>query len=55
MKKDNTKNKKEVRTYDTKIGVIAKKYNVSFNVPNDTKIGDFLKKKGYKSAAAFLR
>ena len=61
MKKKPTKAAKK-RTYerpynyDTKIGVIEKKYKIKLNVPPDTKLGDYYKsKKGFESFVRFLQ
>lgn len=43
------------RTYNTKISVLEKKYGVDFGVRPDMKLGNFLKKKGYKALADMLK
>lgn len=39
---------------DTKMGTIEKKYNVDLGVRSDMKLGNYLKKKGYKSLSDML-
>lgn len=58
MKNTRSKNKKGVYTskrYDTKVSTIEKKYGVELGVRSDMKLGNYLKKKGYKSLSEMLR
>ena len=41
-------------TYNTKVGVIAKKCNITLDVSPNTKLGDFFKMKGQVSLAKLL-
>lgn len=43
-----------VKTKSTKMGTIEKKYNVDLGVRSDMKLGNYLKKKGYKSLSDML-
>lgn len=38
----------------TRMGTIEKEYNVDLGVRSDMKLGDYLKKKGYKSLSDML-
>ncbi|MFZ2969552.1 MAG: hypothetical protein WA063_00225 [Minisyncoccia bacterium] len=44
-----------VKRKDTKVETIEKKYNVDLGVRSDMKLGNYLKKKGYKSLSEMLR
>jgi hypothetical protein len=43
------------QTYNTKVGGVARKYGVDLGVPDDTKLGDYLKQKGYYALSEMLR
>jgi len=47
--------KYKAQTNKTKMKVIAKKYGVDFGEDNDMELGEFLKKRGYKSLAELLK
>ena len=42
------------RTYNTKISVLEKEYDVDFGVNPNMKLGDFFKLKGYKAIADMM-
>lgn len=42
-------------TYDTPMRILSEKYGFDPQVPLDTKLGDYLKDEGYKSAASLLK
>ena len=57
MKKTRVKNKKGqfvAKRFDTKISTIEKKYKVDLGVRGDTKLGNYLKRKGYPSLSKML-
>ena len=39
---------------DTKVSTIEKRYNINLGVRSDTKIGNYLKQKGYPSLSGML-
>ncbi len=43
------------RKWDTKIGVIEKKYGIKLGVPQNMKLGAYFEKQGYKPLADMLR
>lgn len=43
------------KRYDTKIETIEKKYGVDLGARADMKLGNYLKKKGYRSLADMLK
>lgn len=45
---------RELKTYDTKMSVIEKKYGLDFGVSDDMSLGDFLRSIGYPSLADML-
>ena len=55
MKTRNKNGQFAAKRKDTKIETIEKKYNVDLGVRSDMKLGNFLKKKGYKSLSEMLR
>jgi len=55
MRKKNTKGQFVTKGFDTKISTIEKKYGVEFGVRSDTKLGNFLEQRGYKSLAEMLK
>ena len=54
MKRQNKDGQFTAKRKDTKIGTIEKKYNVDLGVRSDMKLGNYLKKKGYKSLSEML-
>lgn len=56
MKRERTKTGKfSTKRYDTKIGTIEKQYGVDLGVHSDTKLGTYLKDKGYDSLSEMLK
>lgn len=58
MKKARIRTKKEaffVKKWNTKVSTIEKKYGVDLGVRSDMKLGNYLKKKGYKSLSDMLK
>jgi len=58
MTKTRTKNSSGqfvAKRYDTKIGSIEKQYGVNLGVRSDTKLGNYLKDKGYSSLSEMLK
>ena len=56
MKRNRTKKDTFVaKRYDTKISTIEKKYGVDLGARYDMKLGNYLKKKGYKSLSDMLQ
>lgn len=43
------------KRFDTKISTIEKKYGVDLGVRGDTKLGNYLKNKGYPSLSKMLQ
>ena len=43
------------KRFDTKIGTIEKQYGVNLGVRSDTKLGNYLKSKGYTSLSEMLK
>lgn len=43
------------KRFDTKVGTIEKQYGVDLGVRSDTKLGNYLKDKGYPSLSAMLK
>jgi len=59
MSKGNTKKQNKNQPipigYNTPVSAFTDKYGVSFNMPADTKLGDYFKQAGVPSAAKFLK
>jgi hypothetical protein len=58
MKTTRSKNSKGqfvAKRFDTKISTIEKKYDINLGVRGDTKLGNYLKKKGYPSLSKMLK
>jgi len=56
MNRSRTKSGKfSAKRYDTQVGTIEKRYGVDLGVRSDTKLGNYLKNKGYKSLADMLK
>lgn len=54
MRKQAKSGKFIIKRSDTKIKTIEKKYGVDLGVRSDMKLGNYLKKKGYKSLSQML-
>ena len=55
MRKKNQKGQFVAKRFDTKVGIIEEKYGVDLGVRSDTKLGNYLEEKGFKSLAEMLR
>lgn len=51
----NTKGQFVSKRFDTQIGTIEKQYGVKLGVRRDTKLGNYLKNKGYSSLSEMLK
>jgi hypothetical protein len=49
------KNQFRKKRVDTKMGTIEKKYGKDFGVRSDATLGNYLRKKGFKSLSALIR
>ena len=51
----NSKGQFASKRYDTKIGTIEKQYGIDLGVKSNTKLGNYLKDKGYSSLSEMLK
>ncbi len=55
LRAKNSKGQFVSKRFDTKIGTIEKQYGVKLDVRADTKLGNYLKSKGYTSLSKMLK